>query len=139
MQTKRNLLVAALLCVCAVAVWLAGSLEGSEKTYEIQPQVTVGEYRTDAARAIDAYERLMERNMDLTERSLNTIDRDIQGLYRKLDLMDVKLDALSRRLNGIEKALGIKQLKAPAVKDKKDTSAEGPKKGRTSPSPVSVR
>ena len=71
MRNKRTLLaVAAALAVCIIIAWSATSLQGRETVYEVRPQISVPEYRSDAARAIDAYEHMMERSMDLNERNL---------------------------------------------------------------------
>ncbi|MHC4890317.1 MAG: hypothetical protein ACYTEO_12750 [Planctomycetota bacterium] len=59
MRTRNLLAVTAGLICCVVVVLLSPSIQGGEKTYEIRPQVTLPEYRSDAARAIDAYERLI--------------------------------------------------------------------------------
>jgi len=116
MKTNKNLLaVATGLIACLVVIWFSTSIHG-EKTYEVQPQVTIPEYKTDAARAIDAYERLMGRYMDLTERNLIGIDTSLQGVVKKLDSIDGKLTKLSTRLARIEKALGIEHPKRPAWK-----------------------
>jgi hypothetical protein len=114
MRTKKSLsvVVAGLLC-CVLITWFATSIRGVEKTYEVQPQITLPGYRTDAARAIDAYERLMERHMDLTERNLTRIGMDIQGIAKKLDSIDGKLTKLSSRMAIIEKVLGIEQPRDP--------------------------
>ena len=110
MRTNRNLLaVVAGLVACIIVVWLSTSIHGSDKTYELQPQLTVPEYRTDIVRVIDAYERLMERYMDLTERNLTTVGADLRGVVIKLDSIDGRLTELSARIARIEKALGIEQ------------------------------
>jgi len=117
MRTKKSLLaVAAGLVCCGVLVWFSTSIQGSEKTYEIQPRITLPEYRTDAARAIDAYERLMERYMDLMEKNLLRIDTGVRDFTSKLDSIDSKLTELSRRMARIEKRLGIEQRKPAAKK-----------------------
>ncbi len=110
MKSNRNLLViaAAIIC-CGVIVWFSVSIQGSQQKYEIQPHITIPESKTDATRAIDAYERLMERYMDLTEKSLFKTGTDIQEVAKKLKSIDDKLTKLSTRIAGIEKALGIKQ------------------------------
>ena len=117
MKTNRNLLavITGLVC-CGVVVWFCTSIQGVEKSYEIQPQITVPEYRTDATRAIDAYERLMERYMDMTEGNLTRIGSDTQRIVEKLDAIDAKLTKLCARTARIEKALGLEQTKRPAVK-----------------------
>ena len=114
MKTSRNLLVVAIAVACCLAVvWLSTSIQGSPKKYEVQPYITTPEYRTDAARAIDAYERLMERYMDLTEMNLLRVGTDIQDVVKKLDSIDNKLTVLHARIAGIEKALGIEQSNVP--------------------------
>ena len=107
MGRSRNLLaVAAGLVACVAVVWFSTSIQGGERTYEVHPYITTPEYRTDAARAIDAYERLMERYMDLTERNLNRITADIRGISGKLDSINAGLKDLFAQMTRIEKALG---------------------------------
>jgi hypothetical protein len=115
MRTHRNLLAFAVAVVCcAIVAWFSTSIHGSERSYEVEPQITIPEYRTDAARAIDAYERLMERYMSLTEGNLDRIGIDIQSVLGKLDSINAKLAELSTRMARIEVALGIEQPKPPA-------------------------
>jgi hypothetical protein len=117
MRTNRNLLaVAAVIIGCIAVVWFSTSTQGSEKIYELRPQIGIPEYRTDAARAIDAYERLMERYMDMTEMNLSHIGTALDTAVRKLDSIDTKLTRLSARMAKIEKALGIEPPKPPAAK-----------------------
>ena len=118
MRVNKNLLaLAAAVVCCTIVVWFSTSIQGNPKTYEVRPQVTIPEYRTDAARAIDAYERLMERYMDLTERSLLRVAGDVRDVMKKLDSVDHKLTGLCARTARIEEALGIEQPKPP-TKDK---------------------
>ncbi len=84
-------------------------MQAGERTYEVHPQITIPEYRTDTARAIDAYERLMDHYMDLTETNLTGISTDLKGVVKKLDSIDANLSRLSARIARIEKALGVKQ------------------------------
>jgi hypothetical protein len=112
MKIKRHVLaitVATAACVCLV--WLCTSIQGGEKTYEVHPYITTPEYRTDAARAIDAYERLMERYMDLTEMNRLDLKTDLKDISAKLLSIETKLTKLSARMTKIEKALGIKRTK----------------------------
>ena len=112
MRTKRNILafVAAVVC-CLVLIsrYTSEPIQGSQKTYEIEPQITNLQYRTDAARAIDAYERIMERYMNQTERNLLSLGTDIRDVTKKMDSIDDKLAQLCQRMAGIEKALGIEK------------------------------
>jgi len=57
---KRTIGIAVCVIVCVAVVLYSGVIEGYEKRYEIRPEIRLPEHRTDAARAIDAYERLME-------------------------------------------------------------------------------
>ncbi len=117
MRTNRNLLaVAAVIIGGITVVWFSTSTQGSEKIYELRPQIGIPEYRTDAARAIDAYERLMERYMDLTEMNLSRLVIPLDTVVKKLDSIDTKLTRLSARMAKIEKALGIEPPEPPAAK-----------------------
>lgn len=126
MRMNRILLaVAAGFIVCVTLVWFSTSIHGSEKTYEVRPEIRLPEYKTDTARAIDAYERMMNRYMSLTERNLTSIGIEIRGVAKKLDSIDHKLTELSIRIAKIEKALGIKQAKKP-VKEKPKAETNNP-------------
>jgi len=116
MKQNRNLLAAgAVILVCLVVAALATSIPGKEKTYEVET-ITSPEYKTDAARAIDAYERLMDRYMDLSEKLLSQMGGDCQTVSAKLDSLDSRLAELSARLARIEKALGIDPNSVPVSK-----------------------
>lgn len=130
MKTRKNLLVvtAGLAC-CIVVVWLSTLSEGGEKTYELRPEVMLPEYRTDTARAIDAYERLMERYMDLTEMNMVRIGMDVQAFGRKLDSIDSKLVELLTRISRIERALGIEEPTKP-IDETPDAKEPGRPRGQ---------
>ncbi len=116
MSGNRNLVVLSTAFVCSVImVWLCISIRG-ESSYEIHPRITVPAYRTDTARAIDAYERVMERFMNLTGKNLADIDTEVKGIAATLHSVDSKLTELSGRMARIEKALGIEQPKKPVKK-----------------------
>lgn len=112
---KKLLAVGSAVACCLAVAWFSRPIRGVEKTYEIRPHV-IPQYKTDAARAIDAYERLMDRHMNLTEKNLLRVGTDVQGIAKKLDSIDRKLTELSGRIARIEKALGIEPPKFPAVK-----------------------
>jgi len=114
---KKLLAVGAVVVCCITVVWFSTSIQGGSKTYELRPQISVPEYRTDAVRAIDAYERLMERYMNLTERNSIKISADLKEVIKKLYSIDDKLTELSARIAKIEKTFGIEQTKPP-VKEK---------------------
>ena len=110
---KKLLAVGAVVVCCITVVWFSTSIQGGSKTYELRPHISVPEYRTDAVRAIDAYERLMERYMDLTERNSARIGMDLKEVIKKLYSIDDKLTQLSARIASIEKTFGIEQTKPP--------------------------
>ena len=117
MITNRNILtITGTIVFCVIVVWFSTSIQGGQKTYELQPQITIPEYRTDTARIVDAYERLMERYMDLTERNLAQIHMDIKDAVKNLESIDRKLTELSARMARIEKALGIESPQKPVGK-----------------------
>jgi len=140
MRARKSLLVVAAVFVCCTAVWFSVSLYGGQKTYEVESQITVPEYRTDAARAIDAYERLMERYMDLTEGNLTRIGVDLKGVVERLDSINSKLTELSTRIARIEKKLGIEQpIPDPAkteVKKTRPKTLDKEMREKSSPSPA---
>lgn len=110
MRTNKKLLaVAAVIVCCVIVVWSSTSIHGSPNTYELRPQITIPEHRTDVARMVDAYERLMERYMDLTDRNSALMSADIRSIAASLDSIDARLAELSARTARIERALGIQQ------------------------------
>ena len=114
MKTNRNTLAVLIAIIaCSVLVWLSASIQGGQKTYEIHPNLTMPEYKTDLVRVMDAYERLMERYMNLTEQNQSMVGTDIRYVVTTLDSIDVQLTGLSARIARIENALGIKQPKNP--------------------------
>ncbi len=115
MKNRNFLTVATGVVVCIIVIWLSSSIQGGEKTYEIQPHIALPGYRADAVHAIDAYERLMDRYMGLTERNLDRIETNQGAVLRRLDSIDRKLAELSAKISIIEKAIEAGSAK-PAVK-----------------------
>jgi len=117
MRVNKNFLaLAAVVVCCIIIVWFSTSIQGVSKTYEVEPEITLPEYKTDAARAIDAYERLMERYMDLTGKNLFMVAGDVKDAAKRLESIEHKLTELCTRIAGIEKTLDIKQSNQPAEK-----------------------
>lgn len=116
MKDRRKLLVIlAGAAICLAAGRLAVSVADRGRQYEIEPVVTLPDYGNGAGRTIDAYERLMERYMDLAESRIT----DCNGNAQKLDSIDSRIDRISERLARIEKALGIDPNGNPASKPSK--------------------
>ena len=117
MITNRNLLAAAALVVCCITViWFSKITQGSPATYEVQPRISLPEYKTDTVHAIDAYEQLMERYMNLTERNSIRIDADLKEVIKRLDSINHKLTELSFRIAKIEKRFSIEESKPQSKK-----------------------
>jgi Na+/phosphate symporter len=113
MKTNRNTLaILVVIIACSVLVWLSASIQGSQKTYEIQPHLAIPEYKTDLARVMDAYERLMERYMDQTQQNQSIVGADLKYVVTTLDSIDGRLAEFSARIARIETALGIEQPKS---------------------------
>ena len=134
-NSKSLLAVAVIIACCAIAVWFSTSIHGSQNTYELKPQLTIPEHKADIVRVIDAYERLMERYLDLTERNSAMIGEDIRSIAIRLDSIDDGLTDLSSRIARIERALGIKHPATPTgtsgktetVMPERDSRYENPK------------
>jgi hypothetical protein len=113
---KRLYALLAVIVFCVVILCLSTSVGRDRRTYEVETQVYgVPAYQSDAARAIAAYERLMARYMDLTERNFVGVTTDIRALAAKLDAIDGKLTTLDTRLARVEKHLGIPPAPAAAA------------------------
>jgi len=126
MRSKKSMFaIAGGAIVVATVVFCSGIIEGYERRYDLRPEIRLPEHRTDAARAIDAYERVMERYMKLSERNFGSIGGDVKDVARKLDLID---DRLAR----IEKVLGIERPKTPIPQEQVLKKAE-PRDGKVVP------
>ena len=119
MKTNRYLLVTgAVTVICLVAAAISTAIPDNGKKYEVDTVVDIPAYQTDAARAIDAYERLMDRYMDLSEKILSQVSSDRQAVSTKLDSLDSRLADISARLARIENALDIDPNSGAIVKRK---------------------
>ena len=126
--------VATGVVVCVIVIWLSKSIQGGEKTYEIQPHITLPGYRADAVHTIDAYERLMDRYMGLTERNLDRIETNQSAVLRRLDSIDRKLAELSAKMSRIERAIGAGAAKSPVKKRSQPQSPDAKVRKKQSPS-----
>jgi hypothetical protein len=106
-QNRYLLVMGAVIVVCLIAAAVSTAIPDNGRKYEVDTVVGVPEYKTDAARAIDAYERLMDRYMNLSEKIFSKMGGDSQAVATKLDSLDSRLADISTRLTRIEKALGI--------------------------------
>lgn len=140
MKTARYIFVSFIaIALLASVLLVAGPGKGGEKSYdfhrrsgdkvyEVHPEIIFPGYGTDAAFAIDAYQRLMDRYLDVTEDNLISLRGNIRNVSRKLDIIEGKLDELSLRMTTIENALGIEQ---PAIP--KGNAIQAPTASQKSP------
>ena len=137
-SNKRLYIILAVAGACFLVLWLSTSLGQSRRKYEVETQVYgVPEYRSDAARAVDAYERLMERYMDLTERNLFSVSADVRTIAAQLDAVHAEVASVNARLARIEKHLGIQP---PPVPPAEITAPRVPAtSGNVPPAPAPVR
>ena len=106
-KTRLFLLIYMIIAV-GLVMYMSASSPAAEKTLEVQTNYNLPQYQNDTTRAIASYERLLNRFMDITERSFIDLSRDIDGV-------NSRLDSIEQRLTRIEKALDIKPEK-PAKK-----------------------
>lgn len=93
MNMKSWKTVAIIVCAAVGLLWFSHTTVADQKRFEIHPDVAVSGYQSDAARITDAYERLMDRYMDMVEKNIS--------------INAEKLDSIDRRLARIEKSLNI--------------------------------
>jgi len=118
------------IVVCMILLGLSTTTGRDRSGYEVEAHVYgVAPAQSDAARAINANERLMERYMDMTERQLFDLAGEIKVLTLKIDSVDAKLTQLDQRLARIEKRLGVAETPArsdPNAPPKPEAPAANP-------------
>jgi hypothetical protein len=115
------------MVVIVVVLWLSTSMAQVHQRYEVKTRVySTPEYRTEATRAMDAYERVMERYMDVTEKNFEGISADIGDVAGLLESMDAQLTRIDRRLDRIEKHLGIPPLPVVPAADPNAAAPDSP-------------
>ncbi|MDD5133842.1 MAG: hypothetical protein PHP01_00345 [Phycisphaerae bacterium] len=108
-----------------VLIWFAGSLNGSQ-TYDVKPEISIPQYQSDAARAIDAYEKVMDRYMDISESNFKNIESDNEKIFEKLLEIQTDIARIDARLERIEKAMGLDPLPPVCTKVPPQGPAEKP-------------
>ena len=115
-QGKGLLTICAFLIVYSFVSCFPPTLHSSEKHYEIHPEITLPESKTDVDRVIDAYERIIANYMKSTESNLAAIRIEMGTLTKKMDAMDKKISDLSTQVETIQKKLGIEPVEKPVQK-----------------------
>lgn len=126
MKVKKNFFGIGLLVLCSAIIGGGAMtlLGAEEKTYEIHPEIAMGPYQTETMHVMAAYERLMERYMNLVEVNLQDMSRSNQVSIKKLESIEAKLDALGMRMSRVEKALNIEPMKTTKEKTPEKTEVK---------------
>lgn len=110
---KGVLIICGCLVVCLLGNFFSTTLLGSEKRYEVRPEITLPESRTEIDRLIDAYERMMANYMRLLESDLLEIQSDIADISKKTDSLEQRIAGISDKIDAIQKELGIETVENP--------------------------
>jgi hypothetical protein len=108
--------------VCVVLLWSFAGAQGS-KGYRIHSQIPESVFKSDSERALDTYERMVDRALELNKRQLDVMDLNIKEVSKQLTRVEAKLDQLLNRSLLAEYALGISHVgarKVPAVARRND-------------------
>jgi hypothetical protein len=89
-----------LALLATILFFVFATPRGICRTTEIRPEVQIESYKSDMARMVEAYERLMDRYIGMVERNM-------QAESDRIVAIDQKLDEISWSLMRIEEALGI--------------------------------
>ena len=92
-----------------------------------------GEQRSDAARAIDSYERLMDRFLDSQQSTLRDISSDAHLIVGQLETINGKLSDLSMKMAKIEQSICQHHTEC-STKDKPKAKSADVLQGSISPS-----
>lgn len=122
-MTSQNLKKLAGALACVVLLWSLTGAQGARKTYEIHPQIPESVFKSDSARALDTYERIVDRALDLNRRQLDVMDLNIREMSKQLTRVESKLDRLLNSSLLIERALDISQ---PEAKESLDGKPKDP-------------
>lgn len=110
-ESKHLLMISGIIAACFVLC--TSHLQGEEKRYEVRPEITVPEYKTDITRMVEAYERLINSSLRTTEKQLTDLQGDVDAVMSKLSGIDQKLSLLSVQMQAIELKLGIESAAEP--------------------------
>ena len=106
-SNRKLVAICGLIIICLLVSNFATSLHGSEKYYEIRPEITVPTPKTDIQRVIDSYDHVMNNYFDLMEKNTVNLHSDVTDMAQKIDSIDQKITSLSIQMQSIQKKLGI--------------------------------
>jgi len=122
MNTNKRLFAGACVLISILVVLFSSvPISGRGRIYEVHPEITLPQSpTTDAGRAIDSYERLMDRYIDLTEQNNANVSISLAEINEKLDVLSGQILDLSERIEKIEKVV------VPVMKRRMRTSKPTP-------------
>lgn len=82
------------VAVGVLVLWSFYGAQAAKKTYEIQPQIPESLFKSDTTKALEAYERIVDRALDLNGRKLDMMDLNIRAMSDQLNRVESKLDLL---------------------------------------------
>jgi hypothetical protein len=133
LMISQNMKKLAALLACIVLLWSLAGAQGT-KTYEIHSQIPDSVFKSDSVRALETYERMVDRVLELNKRQLDAMDLNIREVSKQLYRVEAKLDQLLNRSLLTEYALGI-----PHARIKKAPALAGPKDPNTPEKPQEAR
>ncbi len=114
---SQNMKKLAGVLACVALLWSLAGAQGN-KTYRVHSQIPESVFKSDSVRALETYERMVDRVLELNRRQLDTADLNIKEVSKQLNRVEAKLDQLLNRSLVAEYALGIPRAgikKVPAV------------------------
>ena len=132
-QNKKSswIILGVTLVYGLIVLWVCTTVEAANYSSEVYTRISTPEYVTDAGRAINAYERMMDRYMDMTSKDLMALSSNSAQMVVRMDRIEAKLDKVLQSQARIEKALGVKtvsKVKAQETKEQKRTGKQAAKK-----------
>ena len=114
-MTRQTIKKLAGVLGCAVLLLSLVGAKGAKRTYEIHTQIPESVFQTESARALDTYERMVDRVLDLNKRQLDTMDLNIKEVSKQLYRVEAKLDQLLNQSLLAEYADGMPHAGVKAV------------------------
>ena len=106
--------ISGLLVICMAAGFFSATLFGGQKRYEIRPEITLPEYKTEMDRVIEVYERMIDDHIKVMNDTMAELRGELKNVSKTLNTMEDSMSELSHQLETIQGRLGIT---VPEVKE----------------------
>lgn len=110
---KAAVLVLLMSITSLLALWplirsaTGDTVSADTKETHVYTTYSVPSAKSDTVHVVEAYERLMERYMDITEENFALVSTDMQAILSEMRETNKQLKDFDKRLARIEKHLGI--------------------------------